>query len=333
MALTFPSSPTNGQVFYTNNFTYVFEKSSWTVVPEDPYSHSDVGIITPYNGSIPPAGWLECRGGSIVGAPILNSFNSSTNAQGYTVYASSILGVDWDGWKAFNGVIASEGWHTASSLPNGWLKVIASDVSPAKKISLINLYARTTNPERVPSDWDIRGSNDAINWDIIQTFSGHPYTQTEFVVTNDNHYKHWMLVFRDTFNGEVLNISEIVLRGEPSSRLSSLLGGTLPDYRGEFLRGWDNGRGVDSGRAINSSQNWAANYGTGGTTNSTGSHTHGTYCYWNGGGAVGGAGDEAYNATSVFTSSDGSHTHTLSVSGNTTEIRPLNVAMMYIIKE
>lgn len=28
----------------------------------------------------------------------------------------------------------------------------------------------------------------------------------------------------------------------------------LPDLRGEFLRGWDNGRGVDSGRAFRSSQ-------------------------------------------------------------------------------
>ncbi|HAT7487989.1 TPA: phage tail protein [Enterobacter asburiae] len=30
--------------------------------------------------------------------------------------------------------------------------------------------------------------------------------------------------------------------------------GTLPDLRGEFLRGWDDGRGVDSGRALLSSQ-------------------------------------------------------------------------------
>ncbi|WP_439258309.1 tail fiber protein [Lonepinella sp. BR2271] len=30
--------------------------------------------------------------------------------------------------------------------------------------------------------------------------------------------------------------------------------GVLPDLRGEFIRGWDNGRGVDSGRALLSSQ-------------------------------------------------------------------------------
>jgi len=44
----------------------------------------------------------------------------------------------------------------------------------------------------------------------------------------------------------------------------------LPDLRGEFIRGWDNGRGVDSGRAIGSSQadefkshNHSMLYGTG----------------------------------------------------------------------
>lgn len=31
--------------------------------------------------------------------------------------------------------------------------------------------------------------------------------------------------------------------------------GKLPDLRGEFLRGWDDGRGVDSGRSLLSSQN------------------------------------------------------------------------------
>lgn len=39
--------------------------------------------------------------------------------------------------------------------------------------------------------------------------------------------------------------------------------GKLPDLRGEFIRGWDDGRGVDTGRAILSAQEWL-----------TGSHRH-----------------------------------------------------------
>ena len=36
--------------------------------------------------------------------------------------------------------------------------------------------------------------------------------------------------------------------------LYGLFGSTLPDMRGEFIRGWDNGRGVDVGRALLSKQ-------------------------------------------------------------------------------
>ena len=43
--------------------------------------------------------------------------------------------------------------------------------------------------------------------------------------------------------------------------------GQLPDFRGEFLRGWDNGRGVDAGRALLSSQEDAIRNITGGSDN------------------------------------------------------------------
>ena len=36
--------------------------------------------------------------------------------------------------------------------------------------------------------------------------------------------------------------------------LETLIGPNVPDLRGEFVRGWDNGRGTDSGRSLGSSQ-------------------------------------------------------------------------------
>jgi microcystin-dependent protein len=86
----------------------------------------------------------------------------------------------------------------------------------------------------------------------------------------------------------------------------------LPDLRGEFIRGYDNGRGVDSGRApgsAQSSQNLA--------------HTHG----FDGGVAVAVAGSSLslsgtpVNAVITATQSSGG-----------SEARPRNIAMMYIIK-
>ena len=38
------------------------------------------------------------------------------------------------------------------------------------------------------------------------------------------------------------------------SELYAIVGSTLPDLRGEFIRGWDDGKGTDSGRSIKSSQ-------------------------------------------------------------------------------
>lgn len=36
--------------------------------------------------------------------------------------------------------------------------------------------------------------------------------------------------------------------------LEALIGSNTPDIRGEFVRGWDNGRGVDTGRSLGSTQ-------------------------------------------------------------------------------
>ena len=63
-------------------------------------------------------------------------------------------------------------------------------------------------------------------------------------------------------NGDVIGITGSV-QGIPVSNLQNLrnlLGskfgamGKLPDLRGEFIRGWDNGRTIDSGRALGSLQ-------------------------------------------------------------------------------
>lgn len=87
----------------------------------------------------------------------------------------------------------------------------------------------------------------------------------------------------------------------------------LPDLRGEFLRGWDDGRGVDSGRSFGSAQ--ADDYK---------SHTHGPGSgsgFWtNGSGSV--MSGTAYNIALAGTTA---------ASGGT-ETRPRNVALLACIK-
>lgn len=98
----------------------------------------------------------------------------------------------------------------------------------------------------------------------------------------------------------------------------------LPDLRGEFIRGWDDSRGVDSGRVFGSSQaaafaahkhlqNEVANTVSGqdryGQTNS-GINTRGRYAF-----------EDVTSATASNTSTEGG-----------TETRPRNVALLACIK-
>jgi len=107
----------------------------------------------------------------------------------------------------------------------------------------------------------------------------------------------------------------------------------LPDLRGEFLRGWDDSRGVDSGRTIGSSQSdsTALPNNPFGTSN-PGNHNHGYTDYYNGngGGQGGGGANTGTTSSGRTTGNAGSHTHT--INGGDSETRPRNVALLVCIK-
>ncbi len=84
----------------------------------------------------------------------------------------------------------------------------------------------------------------------------------------------------------------------------------VPDLRGEFIRGWDAGRGVDSGRVIGSAQ-----------TDALKAHAHTGAVNAMTTGTAAGAGMWVGTTSTATTSSTGG-----------TETRPRNVAMMYCIK-
>lgn len=101
--------------------------------------------------------------------------------------------------------------------------------------------------------------------------------------------------------------------------LNTLLGGnTLPDLRGEFVRGWDNSRGVDSGRAILSTQ-----------AGQMPSHTHNVYTH--AGDPAGSTANGAGGGDTVNTVTDGVTSATGGTS-NSSETRPRNVAFMYVMR-
>lgn len=130
------------------------------------------------------------------------------------------------------------------------------------------------------------------------------------------------------------------------SRLFSAIGTTygagdgsttfnLPDLRGVFPRGYDDGRGYDVGRSFGSYQaddNKAHTHT--GTSDSAGAHTHNVN--QSAGGNVGAypfAGSNISGTTPVATSSAGAHTHTFTTdSTGATEVKVKNVALLACIK-
>ena len=108
----------------------------------------------------------------------------------------------------------------------------------------------------------------------------------------------------------------LVLMGQTISQaiypiLYSLYGATLPDLRGQFLRGLDYGRGVDEGRVVLSEQADAFK-----------AHSH-----------IYSSGDAGYkvNGGTQASSSASPYNRTTGETGGT-ETRPKNIAFLYIVK-
>ena len=88
----------------------------------------------------------------------------------------------------------------------------------------------------------------------------------------------------------------------------------VPDLRGEFIRGWDDARGVDSGRSFGSFQSHQFE-----------DHAH-SYNYWNAGGF-----GSANAAQRADTSASGLTTNNASSGNRGTETRPRNIALLACI--
>ena len=105
--------------------------------------------------------------------------------------------------------------------------------------------------------------------------------------------------------------------------LAAVCGANVPDLRGEFVRGWDNGKGTDSGRALKSTQDDALESHSHMLPSSDASKAVSPYGWADG---------QPSKTCEDFTNAVTSTSRHITSSTGGTETRPRNVALMYIIK-
>lgn len=109
--------------------------------------------------------------------------------------------------------------------------------------------------------------------------------------------------------------------------LAAIYGSTLPDLRGEFVRGWDNGRGVDASRSLKGYQAGTKIAGEAGITSSMNTHTiHNINNVF---------GDPVYETNFETHIQYDTETSNQSLSNSASwwrTVRPRNVSLMYIVK-
>ncbi|WP_051676876.1 tail fiber protein [Maridesulfovibrio frigidus] len=111
--------------------------------------------------------------------------------------------------------------------------------------------------------------------------------------------------------------------------LAAIVGSTVPDLRGEFIRGWDHGKGVDGGRSLRSiqSQQLGSHQHQSGWGEANGAgHAYAPFGSGGSGHAGSGSSDTDNN---MWYTDDGSALNGGRVGAET---RPRNYSMMYIIK-
>ena len=118
------------------------------------------------------------------------------------------------------------------------------------------------------------------------------------------------------------------------SALYAIVGANLPDLRGEFIRGFDDGKGTDSGRSIRSTQDDGFKEHTHTASVTDPGHNHNLTAAYSIGGHTddGGAPDERSTTQSLTTQSQTTGISVSNANTGGTETRPRNIALLACIK-
>ena len=179
--------------------------------------------------------------------------------------------------------------------------------SVAREAATTNIYTSATDDNQGNALTDI------VNWTPAGDFNNLSGRVGDIIIRANNIVPIGFLecdgsaLSRTTYARLFADIGETYGIGDGSTTFN------IPDLRGEFIRGWDNNRGVDVGRAIATSQ-----------ADELKAHTH-TSSF-----ASGTGGSTYPQSVAAFNTQAYTYPNVNSAGG--VETRPRNIAMMYCIK-
>lgn len=233
-----------------------------------------------------------------------------------TINGKSVLKTGDYGIGSLTGAATS---NPNDRLPSGWYGVKTSDFTdlPENDSAALMAYSTENNKFSVQQIISIASTIPVIRSRCITPNGAQPWYETITTANINNYIPVGVPLPWSTNKPPVgwLECNGSTFDKNQFPRLASAYPlGRLPDLRSEFIRGWDDGRGVDSGRAILSHQDCMIQ-----------SHNHSTpirLVNEDGVGNPWGSGGDKYEGDYVF--------NTNYTGGN--ETRPRNVAFMYIVK-
>ncbi|HHU3946710.1 TPA: phage tail protein, partial [Escherichia coli] len=222
-----------------------------------------VGVPVPWPSATPPTGWLKCNGAA---------FSSEMYPRLARAYPTNKLpdlrGEFIRGWDDGRGIDAA---RALLSIQNGMLEkhrhiVVANDGYDTKdEWELATIFKKTytqgrgldatnTGGSLIPSPTLGLGEGSALPVGVpVPWSSAAPPTG-------------WLKCNGAAFSSEMY---PRLARAYPTNK--------LPDLRGEFIRGWDDGRGIDAGRTLLSGQDGTSFSHYGGNFDIGSGHTISNY--------------------------------------------------------
>ncbi|ACA43446.1 discoidin domain-containing protein [Clostridium botulinum] len=138
---------------------------------------------------------------------------TSDSINGITVSANSDYGNSFKAWNAFDRD-SNKYWVAGHSISIGWLKVNFG-INNEREISKYTIKHFNNAPyiNSAPRDWTFEGSNDNINWDILDEQNNEINwklnEQREYTFKNFNKYQYYRLNISRNNGSQYVSIDEI----------------------------------------------------------------------------------------------------------------------------